>query len=314
MTKLRKLQVIISFVVSIIILALSLRVVGIIGEKKEEIKIAREENRQLVAQREELTIERDELRARIAEKEVTLLVAVSEKERMKGVISDLEVKISEVASHLEQEREKSRSLKDKAEKLIGEKANIEERHKRELALLEAELRTAIARYELQILAMTPAQDPTMLTGRVVVAHPPDYLAVWLHDLVASPLQVELFRGEKMVHELEVRGAHHATLLLRIPPGISLPEIKENDKVEVFLLPEAEDIMAFLENGKVRDIITPNFLNVDMGTAARLLPDVSIYRNGALVGRIVPDRIYLSVIMEAPDVRGIRRGDEIKIIR
>ena len=309
-----KLRVIISFVVSIVILALSLRVVGIIEGREVEIRIAREEHQALAARYEELAAERDELKTRIIEKEAARLQAVSEKERMEWVVGDLEVKISEVTSHLEQEKEKSRGLEDKAEKLTREKADIEERYKRELALLEAELRTAIARYELQILAMTPAQDPTMFTGRVVVIHPPDYLAIGIHDLVAGPSQIELFRREKMVRELGVKGAHHATLLIRIPPGVSLEEIRENDEVEVFLLPEAEDIMAFLENGEVTDVVAPNFLNVDMGTAAGLSPDVSIYRDGALVGRIVPERIYLSVIMEAPDVRGIRRGDKVKIIR
>ena len=314
MTKLKKLWVIIFFVISIIILALSLRVVGIIEREGIELRIAREEHRKLQERYEELAAQRDELKTEIAEKEATLTEAISEKEMWEGFVGDLEARIEEVTSSLEQEREKSRDLSEKADKLIGEKADIEERHKMELALLEEELRMTIAKHELQVLAMTPAQDPTMFTGRVVTVHPPDYLAIGIHELVAGAKQIELFRRGKMVSELSIKEVSHATLLLRIPLGVSLDRIKEGDEAEVFLLPDAEDIMAFLENGEITDVIPPNFLNVDLGTAASLWPDVSIYRHGALVGRIVPEEIYLSVIMEAPDVRGIRRGDEVKIIK
>jgi hypothetical protein len=300
MTKSEKIRVIVFFVISIVILALSLRVVGIIDRKEEEIRIAREEHQKLQERHEELTTERDELKIKTAETETARLEAVREKAEAKGL--------------LEQERRLGYDLKMETERLIGEKVDIEQKHKMELALLETELRTTIARYELQVLAMTPARDPTMLTGKVVVVHPPDYFAIGIGDLVAGPLQIELFRRGEMVRELSTKEASYATLLVRVPPGAPLDGMKENDKVEVFLLPEAEDIIAFVENGKVRDVVAPNFLNVDLGTAASLLPEVSIYREGALVGRIVPERTYLSVIMEVPDVRGIKKGDEVKIIR
>ncbi|MBT9137632.1 MAG: hypothetical protein DDT31_00169 [Syntrophomonadaceae bacterium] len=314
MTKLEKLRVIISFIISIVILALSLRVVGIIEGWEMEWRIAREEYQKLQERHEELTTERDELKIKIVENKAARLEAISEKEKMERLADELRVKIEEITSSLEQERKRSSELKKGTEKLTEEKADIKERHKMELGLLETELRTVIARYKLQVLAMTPAQDPTMFTGKVVVVHPPDFLAIGIGDLVAGPLQIELFRRGKMVRELSTKGVSHATLLVRVPPGISLDGIRENDKAEVFLLPEAEDIIAFVENGKVTDAVAPNFLNVDLGTAASLWPDVSIYREGALVGRIVPEKIYLSVTMEVPDVRGIRKGDEIKIIR
>lgn len=314
MTRLRKLGVVVFFVISVALLLFSLTVVGMVEEEGMRLRIVREEYQKLRENYEELAAQRDELKTQIAEKERALTEAIGKKETLEGFVNELEVRIEELTSSLEEEKRKGDALKKEVDKLIEKKADIEERHKMELALLEEELRMTIARHELQVLAMTPAQDPTMFTGRVVTVHPPDYLAIGIHELVAGARQIELFRRGKMVKELSIKGVPHATLLLRIPPGVSLDGIKEGDEVELFLLPDAEDIMAFLENGEVRDVIPPNFLNVDLGTAASLWPDVSIYRHGALVGRIVPEEIYLSVIMEAPDVRGIRRGDEVKIIR
>jgi len=317
-SKAGKVGTIIFFLFSVGVVISALKLVGNIEEKRKEV-----DKLTVSLQAKETDL------ARVREEKTTLEKELETERDLKEQIQrEMNLKIQGLLQKVAGEKEEKIAWKNKFEDLVETKNTLENKYRevQQLALnLQEMLKKSPPDVKTQVLKIPSSCSPSLLSKKIggevlIIAKPFLSLALDEKELAGLQPTLSIYRKGKLIKELATQGIRYATVVARVDAAEALKGIKNDDRVSLLLSPGTTEMFGSSSmEGKVLDIISPGFFNIDLGKEGleNIQPVLLVYREDALFKKIaLRDIEHLTVVVEivkGTSIKGIRKADIVKLI-